>query len=900
MPEIVIEAPALVRRESQLRLVDELVSKKGELCVLGVQGEGGIGKTVLLQEVRRTYAKRRGFLVSEVLDFDESENWVHEVLSVRVAKVLGETAFKRYIDEVNEYHRLRAEGAPFETVEEKDRELRNTFVECYNDMAAESRVILLLDTVEIIQNTEAFTYWLQLLPQLENSVVILAGRETNELKLFLEADEFALVEVRFETLTGFSREETDRFFEADDYGREVDEDTREKTWLLADGRPILIALALKWLEREVSLESFLGMSKLDIERRKQEMVDRFKAELVRGVRFLADPLPIAILSAAHSRFRFDAEMASSLLDIGLEEAQELIETLSTFFFAKLRGDGIVLHDEMRDMVVEYIWTPRDPNGEERAEISKNIARYYEEKIKRYGEKPQLYELAATVPGIPSRLRPVLLAERVYHLLFSDLKNNYSTLGHLIDEAYHRHDDDAMIFLIERAREVQKLRPVPDLTLGRIITSSEGWLHLLLQHTDRAQAIFEEMLEREIPIQKRIEASILNALGDCANRKGEMGKAVDHYERALNVYKQIEPEARTTGLSDGLQVSPEEVRREQAELVKSIGYIRRRQGRWKEAGEVYKQARSSAQEAGDEAEVANIDANISNILRYQGRIAEAFRYAEMAYRTRMKLGLKQALGLSHSLFGLLYRDAGDTERAAMHFAKALAAFEETGDWNGAVRAYRNLGVLSHSLRGPESAIVHFERALAMCDVHGIERERPLTINKLAIACRDSEQLDRAFTLMERSLALAKQYGDMPIVVDSAYRLAEMYYKHKHDEDKAYEYIQAVEELKEEGYPFVEIFAATEALLAQMAMAKEQYEKAFHHYFNSLAYLADYSKGKLRLQLGELREKLRALDGDLVEKYCTLLAKQWQKKFEGPEYADVLQFCKDQIQAVKATT
>ena len=900
MREIMIEAPALVRREPQLRLIDELVSKRGESCILGIQGEGGIGKTILLQQVRGTYAKRPGFLVSEVLDFDESENWIHEVLSVRVAKGLRENAFKQYMDEVNEYHRLRAEDAPPETVEEKDRELRSTFVKCYNDMAAESRVILLLDTVEIIQDTEAFTYWLQLLPQLENSVVILAGREINELKTALEKDEFAHVDVHFETLTGFSREETDRFFEADDYGREVDEETREKIWLLADSRPVLMALALDWLEREVSLEQFLRMSKHEIEQRKQDIVDRFKAELVRGVGFLGDPASISILDAAHCRFRFDAGMASYLLGIGSEQAQELIKTLSDLFFVKPKGDGIVLHDEMRDMVVEYVWTPRDPNGEERAEISSNIAKYYEEKIKDYDENPQLYELAATVPGMPSRLRPVLLAERVYHLLFSDLKNNYSTLGHLIDAAYHRYDDDAMIFLIQKAKEVQKLRPVPDPTLSRIITSSEGWLHLLRRNTDRARVIFEEMLEREVAIQKRIKASILNALGDCANRKGEMNKAIDYYQQAFNIYEQIELEIRATLLSDGLQVSPEEVRREQAEIVKSIGYIRRRQGKWIEAEEAYKRARTLAQKAGDEAEIANIDANISNVLRYRGRIAEAFRYAEMAYRTRRRLDLKQSLALSHSLFGLLYRDAGDAERAAMHFAKALAAFEEAGDWEGAVRAHRNLGVLSHLLRGPESAIAHFERALVMCDRHSIERERPLTINKLAIACRDSEQFDRAFTLMGRSLELAKKHDGMPIVVDSAYRLAEMYYRHKHDEDKAHEYIQVVKELEEEGYPFVEIFAETGSLLAEMAMAKKQYEKAFHHYFNSLAYLADYSRGKLQLQLGELREKLRELDGDLVEKYCTLLAKQWQEKFEGPEYADVPRFCEDQIQAVRATT
>ena len=61
-----------IGREFELTQIDSWINEKGTYRVICVTGEGGIGKTRLLQEIHRLYnQKKKDLIVTRILDFDD-------------------------------------------------------------------------------------------------------------------------------------------------------------------------------------------------------------------------------------------------------------------------------------------------------------------------------------------------------------------------------------------------------------------------------------------------------------------------------------------------------------------------------------------------------------------------------------------------------------------------------------------------------------------------------------------------------------------------------------------------------------------------------------------------------------------------------------------------------------
>ena len=65
---------AFIGREEELALIDQMVNEWNTLRIFCIYGPGGIGKTRLLQEVKKRYQRQKSVTIPDIIDFASSSN----------------------------------------------------------------------------------------------------------------------------------------------------------------------------------------------------------------------------------------------------------------------------------------------------------------------------------------------------------------------------------------------------------------------------------------------------------------------------------------------------------------------------------------------------------------------------------------------------------------------------------------------------------------------------------------------------------------------------------------------------------------------------------------------------------------------------------------------------------
>lgn len=808
--------PRFIGREEELDIVKGMLDEQGTLRILSVHGDGGIGKTRLLEEIRERFRADERLLILDIIDLSETSCQTSEGVGRRLAKLLGEEQFGEYLDALRERTEKVRQGLV--TWDELSIPVNKALISCYNRLAAQRRIVLLFDTFEAVQNTDTGRILRELVEYFANSVIVVAGRRNNELK---DAMERQLGErIKFITLDPFELDETNRYLDETDIGRAIEPEMRERIQILTNGHPILIALAIEWLGREMPMPQLIEKSPGELlaldEQTRAQLQEEFQEALVRKILEL-EPLDRAILNMAQARYRFDVELLSSLMELSRRKSEEMIESLSKLPFVKTKPEGLcVLHDEMQRMVTEYVWSYLDPFGTERRSISKKIVGYYDWKLQT--EEDEMTKQALT-------------AEKVYHVLYADLEKKYSIFGHSVREAYNYYQFGYMEALIGKGREYNETRSVPDKVLNRTIESSTAWLLFERWDTDKAEQLFRELWE-ELELEVRIRASVLLGLGGCAGRRGDYERARGSYEEAVAIYNGLE--SGEIPLEDGFEVLPSEIKEERAALLHDIGWTLHRQGNWDKAREYYERSLEEALEIGDKSKIAMCYNDIGFVCRYLGRIDEAFDRCEAGLMIRRKFGSKRAIALSYNTIGLVHRDNDDIPNGTRYFEMARELFEEVDDKAGLARVRRNLASISLSEGRWEEAKKRSEASLQICKEFDIKREMANTLNKLGrahLALGNWAEAEKCFL---ESLRYAKGQADLIMCSDALVQLCTLGIRKGLMYDDIAQYISEIQRMEQGGASFRLHLGELEFALGDLEYRNRNYKDAFAHYGKAYVY------------------------------------------------------------------
>jgi len=779
----------LVGRRKELEEIRKAVEAE-ETRIVYITGQGGIGKTRLVQEVLNELRENRKLAVAqELIDFYHIVNRSLEGLLEAIRTSVG-LDLPRYQEAREELERLvLTAGATFREIDEKRREMAKVFLEEWNEKSEEKRIVVAFDTLEKLHYESdrvqelpgveleypVVRSWLfkEFLPKASNTLILLAGRPRKALERELkETLKDKLVEIE---LGAFSEEETEAYFEAIKNNlaegsierqrlEKLSTEMRKVINILTGGRPILISLVADYLATADLLlpifgepfEKVAGYSEKELERARAQV----ERELVNQFRELPDPLRYTVYYLAWTRKGMEPELLAKIMGLNAEEATEKLGKARKLSFVKSRpGDSrVFLHDEMYELAEKHIFPLTPPGEHER--IYSSCIRFYEEKIETLqDELAKLYRERGKTQELAQKRRELMEAKAalVHYGLMHEPSNGFSLYFKAAEEAYHGADIEADMLLREEILDFLALKfaegeEVNGLKRKEVEAElSTRWVKRLIN-----LGKFEEALEIATKIEglvKEVPIFEVDLLISKAFAQIMMWKDIETAGKWLN--------EAVKRLEEMLEKEPsnEIVMLLLAKALNYMGYLCRIKGQYRKAIENYNKAIAYQRALKLEAQQAETLNNSAFALAEAGEPHTAMAQAQDALQLRLKLGFPYPIGLSYNTMALVEIRHSDYPRARGYAEKAREIFEEIGNRRGVGLAYlalaeallrlsakpaltpeelswdRRLQLLEEAERLAKEALYIFQRLYP-------EEEREIEAwLRLGCACRDQARFRR---------------------------------------------------------------------------------------------------------------------------------------------------------------
>lgn len=394
--------------------------------------KGGVGKSWLLKQCLAISKEIHPSITTVAIDFSNIANRDGFVLVKTVVEKLKSTypnwfpkSFIKAVEQhsIIEHHNITAPESQnvvdFLVRDKLFTALAADLQDLHRDLADENKSLLIfLDTFELIEEnpTVAVLGPSQKFPdnyQFEQIGVIIAGRNPPDWSHpnWQEREH----EVQCVPVRPFTLAETVQFLN-ENCGVVKKSLQLQSSQAIAlhrrtGGQPILLGLTSDVLNHDIMTLKDLAVADQT----------NFEALLVLQVNKLENPINWIILFMAHVYHRFNAHIMQKLLEnVNLLVTQidfdQLFDTLSKTSFIKQTdaNENIVLHDEMRRLVVKYCWGVQDSFLRFRRDISNTIIDYYEKEIKQANNEQE---------------RQIYIIEQLYHQLFLDLNKGLHYFQH---------------------------------------------------------------------------------------------------------------------------------------------------------------------------------------------------------------------------------------------------------------------------------------------------------------------------------------------------------------------------------------------------------------------------------------------------------------------------------------
>lgn len=636
-------ANLFINRETELARVRRRVEDGSRRCLLTVSGPGGVGKTTLLQRVRDEYLRHPGYLVSDI-DFVLPEMQSLHALRGLFLDSFSDTARRLYeterrsVEEIERYSQLPGhirQGA-------EDRAAR-AFRDGLNENAATTRRLFIADTIERIQDTDLFRDFLALLRELDNTVVLIAGRRNDEIAAELP---WAMEpEGRVEDLPvePFEPQHSLQYFDQA-LGERIDQPTKQKLHRLTQGKPILLGVASTWLlqgepagRAPARWRQLLDLPLAENEPLDDAIREEFEYEILGPLREVGNPLNEAILYMALMFHTFDVAAATYLLSVDERSAKRIVDDLATFLFVR---QDMTLHDEMRRLVLRHVWPYIDRAGRRKA-------RYLQQLLAR------AQQCQADASPADRHFRA---AEGLHYRAMIDIEEGFRQFVALFDEQLEARAFDLCQLLLQTIESIYHRHRLTE-AMQAEVRLRRARLHNRLGHEERVEQECQVLLKTPgLSDTVRMEALSLSAH---LLRLSDPAEAYRRYDEALRIEQ---------SRGDAYSV---------ARLQNHMGMVLRRLSRYQEAADSLKRSIRGLAPYDKLLQAAAIN-NLAYVYRQwmdpalQG---EALRLAQKSYAMRQQLNDRRGLAYSHQTLGEIYRDYNDLIRARGHLEKARRLFTE---------------------------------------------------------------------------------------------------------------------------------------------------------------------------------------------------------------------------------
>jgi tetratricopeptide (TPR) repeat protein len=307
---------------------------------------------------------------------------------------------------------------------------------------------------------------------------------------------------------------------------------------------------------------------------------------------------------------------------------------------------------------------------------------------------------------------------------------------------------------------------------------DDYLDIQGHWTERVTAIEAGLAAARALGHRQDEGGFLRNLGNAYSALGEVGRAIEYYEQALEIACEIgdrRGEGAALGNLGNAYSALGEVGRaigtfEQAlEIAREIGY-RRWEGNhlgnlgsaYLALGEVgraieyYEQALVISREIGDRRNEGNWLGNLGSAYLTLGEVGRAIEYHEQSLMISREIGDRRGEGTSLGNLGNAHSDLGEVGRAIEYHEQALVIAREIGNRRGEGNHLGNLGSVYLALGEVGRAIEYHEQALVILREIGDRRGEAFRCWNLGLLYEESDPA-RAAELMQVRVDYEREIG-----------------------------------------------------------------------------------------------------------------------------------------------
>ncbi|MEG3930226.1 tetratricopeptide repeat protein [Microcoleus sp. T3_B1] len=296
----------------------------------------------------------------------------------------------------------------------------------------------------------------------------------------------------------------------------------------------------------------------------------------------------------------------------------------------------------------------------------------------------------------------------------------------------------------------------------------------LQSWEQALTIYREIEYRQG------EANSLGNLGTAYYSLGQYQKAIAFHKQHLKISREIgdrQGEANSLGNlgnaydslgqyqraiafhEQSLEISREIGDRQgEAHSLGNLGNAYDSLGQFHRAIEFHQQCLKISREIGDRQGEANSLGNLGNAYTSLGQYHRAIEFHEQYLEISREIRYRQGEAISLGNLGSAYKSLGQFHRALEFHQQCLESSREIGDRQGEAGSLGNLGNAYNSLGQFDRAIALHEQSLEISGEIGDRQGEAISLGSLGNAYKSLGQYPTAIAFHEQSLEIEREIGD----------------------------------------------------------------------------------------------------------------------------------------------
>lgn len=202
----------------------------------------------------------------------------------------------------------------------------------------------------------------------------------------------------------------------------------------------------------------------------------------------------------------------------------------------------------------------------------------------------------------------------------------------------------------------------------------------------------------------------------------------------------------------------------ADVYGRIGIVRRNQGKYSDALDMFFKGLRISQESNYTSLIAFAYNNIGDIYNRLGIYNKALEYVDKALQIALNEKDKSTINYIYNIKGLIYKNENKYDSALVCFNKSLQIRKELNFASGIASSYINIGSIYYLLSEIDSCYLYTQRAIEIFSVNNDQTGLIGAYKQMGDYYNRKKKYTKAIELYSLSLDLNKNFGDLAMQRD----------------------------------------------------------------------------------------------------------------------------------------